>query len=74
MNDGEQIVYPIAVDFADDLVQESSRLVGVLESRNNNIIKRIICMWDNYSIDVTDFEFRKKICELNRENEKHLFC
>ncbi len=70
MDDGEQIVYPIAVNSVDDLLQESSRLVETLKRRSNNNIKRIICMWDDYSIDVTDFAFRKKICELNKENEK----
>ncbi len=70
MDNGEQIVYPIAVNSVDDLIQESSRLIGRLKRCKNNIIKRIICMWDDYSIDVTAFEFRKKICEMNKENEK----
>ncbi len=70
MDDGEQIVYPVTADSVDGINQECTKLVSLIKARNNRIIKRIICMWDSLSIDVTAFEFRKKICELNKENEK----
>lgn len=68
---GEQIVCPIAADCVDTLKRQAcSNIESLTEKLNNNTIKKIICMWENKTIDVPALDSIKKICEINTENKK----
>ncbi len=68
---GEQIVCPIAADCVDALKSQAcSNIESLIEKYNNNTIKKIICMWENQTIDVPSSDFMKKLCEINIENKK----
>ena len=65
----EQMVCPIAANSVDTLKSEAcSYIESLLKEYNNNTIKKIICMWENNTIDVPSWDFMKKICEINKEN------
>ncbi len=66
---GEQMVCPITADSVDALKSQAcSNIESLQEKYNNNTIKKILCMWENKTIDVPSFDFMKKLCELNKEN------
>ncbi len=66
---GEQIVCPAAADCVDALKsQECSNIESLMEKYNDNVIKKIICMWESKTIDVPASDFMKKLCEINQEN------
>ena len=65
----EQIVYPITADSVDALKSQSCAYIeGSIKKYNDNSIKKIICMWENNTIDVPSSDFMKKLCEINKEN------
>lgn len=65
----EQMVCPIAANSVDTLKSEAcSYIEGLLKEHNNNTIKKVICMWENNTIDVPSLNFMKKICEINKES------
>lgn len=67
---GEQIIFPFNSDSIDGLKkQASSNIVSFTERHKNDVVKKIICMWENQTIDVPSSEFMNKICRLNKENE-----
>ncbi len=66
---GEQILCPIVADCVDTLKSQAcSNIESLIKKYNNNIIKKIVCMWENKTIDVPSFDFMKKLCEINKEN------
>lgn len=69
--DGEQIVCPIAADCVDTLKSQAcANIDSLIDKYKNNTIKKIICMWENKTVDVPAFDFMKKLCEINAENKK----
>ncbi len=70
MDDGEILAYPIFAGSVDELNQNSIKNINFTAKQNSKSIKRILCMWNNYSIDVPSYVFRNRICELNKENKK----
>ncbi|MBQ9919898.1 MAG: hypothetical protein IJO49_03630 [Clostridia bacterium] len=67
--DEEQIVYPITADSVDALKSQSCAYIeSLIKKYNDNSIKKILCMWENNTIDVPSSDFMKKLCEINIEN------
>ena len=65
----EQMVCPIAADSVDALKSQAcSYIESFIKKYNDNSIKKIICMWENNTIDVPSSDFMKKLCESNKEN------
>ena len=65
----EHIVCPSAANSVDSLKSEAcSYIEGLLKEHNNHTIKKVICMWENNTIDVPSSDFMKRICEINKEN------
>lgn len=65
----KQMICPITANSVDTLKREAcSCIESLLKEYNNNTIKKIICMWENNTIDVPAFDFMKRICEINKEN------
>ena len=66
---GEQMVCPITADSVDALKSQAcSYIESLIKKYNDNSIKKIICMWENNTIDVPSSDFMKKLCEINKEN------
>ena len=66
---GEQMVCPITADSVDALKSQAcSYIESLIKKNNDNSIKKIICMWENNTIDVPSSDFMKKLCEINKEN------
>lgn len=66
---GEQMVCPITADSVDTLKSQAcSYIESLIKKYNDNSIKKIICMWENNTIDVPSSDFMKKLCEINKEN------
>lgn len=73
MNGGEQIFCPIAVDSIDMLNSHAcSTVEKLLQNYTCNIIKKVVCVWEDKTVDVPSFAFMKKICDLNKENKRTL--
>ena len=65
----EQMVCPITADSVDALKSQAcSYIESFIKKYNGNSIKKIICMWENNTIDVPSLNFMKKLCETNKEN------
>lgn len=65
----EQMVCPFTANSVDTLKSEAcSYIERLLKEYKNDTIKKIICMWENNTIDVPSSDFMKKICEINKEN------
>ncbi len=66
---GEQMVCPITADSVDVLKSQAcSYIESLIKKYKDNSIKKIICMWENNTIDVPSSDFMKKLCEINKEN------
>lgn len=66
---GEQMVCPITADSVDALKSQAcSYIESLIKKYKDNSIKKIICMWENNTIDVPSSDFMKKLCEINKEN------
>ena len=67
--DGKQAVCPITADSVDTLKSQAcSYIESSIKEYKDNSIKKIICMWENNTIDVPSSDFMKKLCEINKEN------
>ncbi|MBQ6809689.1 MAG: hypothetical protein IJP09_03160 [Clostridia bacterium] len=65
MTEGENVTFHINSDSIENLnVQISSSVMNLKDSA----VKKIVCMWKSYEIDVPSFQFMKKLCESNIEN------
>ncbi len=60
-------VYNAIVDFASDSYAEEQAVINVI--RKEDTIIRLICRWSDGSFDLPSYHFRKKLCELNSNNE-----
>lgn len=70
---GEQIVYPITADSVDALKSQACAYIeSIIKKYNDNSIKKILCMWENNTIDVPSSDFMKKLCEINKENRNSI--
>ncbi|MBE6749666.1 MAG: hypothetical protein E7560_00690 [Ruminococcaceae bacterium] len=66
---GEQAVCPITANSVDALKSQAcSYIESLIKKYKDNSIKKIICMWENNTIDVPSLNFMKKLCETNKEN------
>lgn len=69
----EQIVYPITADSVDALKSQACAYVeSSIKKYNDNSIKKILCMWENNTIDIPSSDFMKKLCEINKENRNSI--
>lgn len=56
-----------ACDSVEELVNQNS---SILSQEKNAPIRRVICMWEDGTIDVPSYQFLKKMCEFNIENNE----
>ncbi len=69
----EQIVYPITADSVDALKSQACAYIeSSIKKYNDNSIKKILCMWENNTIDIPSSDFMKKLCEINKENRNSI--
>ncbi len=59
--------YKAIVDCSSDSDAAEQALLKVIEKKDTII--RLICCWANGAFDVSSYHFRKKLCELNSNNE-----
>ena len=60
-------LYKAIVDLSYDA--EASEQAFLNKLGKNDIIIRLVCCWADGTFDVPSYRFRKKLCELNPENE-----
>lgn len=59
--------YKAIVDWSSDSDAAEQALFNVIEKKDTII--RLICCWANGAFDMPSYNFRKKLCELNSNNE-----
>lgn len=60
-------LYKAIVDWSADPDAAEQALFNVIEKKDTII--RLICCWANGTFDLPSYNFRKKLCELNSNNE-----
>lgn len=60
-------IHEAIIDRSLDADAEEQTLLNVIGK--NDIVIRLICCWSNGAFDMPSYNFRKKLCELNPNNE-----
>lgn len=60
-------IHETIVDLSSDADVEEQKLFNAI-GKNDTVI-RLICCWSNGAFDMPSYNFRKKLCELNPNNE-----
>ncbi len=60
-------LYTAIVDWSSDSDMSEQALLNMIDKKDTII--RLICCWTNGTFDLPSYNFRKKLCELNSDNE-----
>lgn len=63
----QEKVYSFCSNSIKDLIEQ---YCSIFSQKEITTIKKIICMWENESVDVPPFRFIKKLCETDTANMK----
>jgi len=61
-------IYESIIDLSSDTEVEEQKLLNAIGK--NDAVIRLVCCWNDGSFDMPSYHFRKKLCELNGNNEK----
>ena len=63
----EYKIFSLSCNSVEELIDQSC---SILLQGKVTTIKKIVCMWEGYAIEIPSYQFMKKLCELNTENKK----
>ncbi len=49
---------------------EEKELIEKLKAAGDTEIRYVLCMWQDNSVDIPSFAFRKMLCELDQKNQE----
>jgi len=64
----ENKIYENIIDHSSDATLEEQKLLDAIGENSN--VTLIVCCWFGGTFDMPSYHFRKKLCELNENNEK----
>jgi hypothetical protein len=62
------LIHKIAVNSVEELINEERRIVSELEVSSDTEAEKIVCMWNNGTVDVPSYSFMQDLCKLDAKN------
>ena len=63
-----------ASNVSDQKYEEEKAFVQKLVEEDDAVMEYIVCMWDDYNLDLPSMNFRKLLLEVNEENNNARIC